>query len=94
MLVGAHHSAVNVVDVPSEMPVGVSLLLDGRKEPLPDPGLTPPIKAARHRAPGAIPLWQITPGGAGAEEPENTVEYPTMVGSWTACFRLLRGQEG
>ena len=30
--------------------------------------------------------------GASAEEPEDTIEEAVVVGSWAACFGLLRGQ--
>ena len=72
----------------------VRLLLDGGKEACPEPRLPPAIKTAGNGAPRAIPLRQITPGGAGAEEPQDTVEDASVIGGWTACMRFLRRKQG
>jgi hypothetical protein len=81
------------VDGPIEMPVGVSLLVDGGQEPAPEPRLPPAIKAARSIGPWPIPFRQITPRGTGAEEPQDTVKDTAVVNGWATCFRLLWGQE-
>jgi hypothetical protein len=94
MLVGPHDGPIHIVDVPIELPAGVGLWLDRRQEALPDSRRAPAGKAARHGAPGAIPLWQTAPGGTRTAEPEEAVEHATMVDGWTAGLRLLRRQEG
>ena len=93
MLVGAHDGPIHIVDVPTEMPIGVSLLLDGGKKSIPEPSLAPAIEAARHRTPWPIPLGEVTPGSPGAQEPADAIEDAAVVDGWPACFRLLRGQK-
>ena len=94
MLVRPDDGAIHVMDVPVELAGVVRLLLDGGKEACPEPRLPPAIKTAGNGAPRAIPLRQITPGGAGAEEPQDTVEDASVIGGWTACMRFLRRKQG
>ena len=94
MLVRPDDCAIHIVGVPVELAGAISLLLDSRQEARPDARLPPAIKPARDGAPRAIPLRQITPGGTGAEEPQDTVEDSAVVGGWTACRRFLRRKQG
>jgi len=90
MLMGTHDSPIDVVDMPIEVPLGIGLLLDGGQKLVPDPCFAPAVKPAGDGAPGAIPLWQITPRGASPEQPSDAVQNATMVSGWTAGFRFLR----
>ena len=85
---------IDVVGVPIALAGTIRLLVDGSPETSPEARLPPAIKTAGDGAPGAIPLRQITPGGAGAEEPEDPVADASVVGSGATCFWLLRGKEG
>ena len=94
MLMRPDDSPIHVVGVPIELAGAIRLLLDGREETAPEPRLPPAIKTAGDGAPGAIALWQITPGGTGAEKPQDTVEDASVVSGGAACFWLLRGKQG
>ena len=78
--------------VPGELPCGIGALLDRGKEARPEACLAPAIKTAGDGAPGAISLRQVTPGGAGTQEPEAPVEDASVIGSRAAGFGLLRRQ--
>jgi hypothetical protein len=94
MLVGSHDRAIDIVYGPIQLPRGIGLLLDGLKEALPEPSFAPTIEAAGHRAPGAIAFREVTPGGAGADDPENTVEDAAVVSGWAARVRFLWRKQG
>jgi hypothetical protein len=90
MLVRSDDSAIDIVESPVELPCGIGALLDRGKEASPEARLAPAIKPAGDGAPGAVPLRQVTPGGAGTQEPEDTVEDASGIGSRAAGFGLLR----
>ena len=94
MLVGSYDRAIDIVHRPIQLPRSIGLLLDGLKEPVPEPSLAPAIKAARHRTPRTIAFREIAPGGAGAEEPENAVEDAAVVSGWAASVRFLWRKQG
>jgi hypothetical protein len=48
-------------------------------ELLKNPGVPPAVEAARDRPPGTTALRHVMPGGAGAENPEDTVEHAAVV---------------
>jgi hypothetical protein len=90
MLVCSDDSAIDIVESPVEVPCGIGALLDRGKKARPEARLAPAIKPAGDGAPGAVPLRQVTPGGAGTQEPEDTVEDASVIGSRAAGFGLLR----
>ncbi len=92
MLVGANDGAIDIVNVPVDLPIGIGLLLDGLKETLPDTRFAPAIEAAGHRAPGPIALGQIAPGGTGAQNPQDAIEDASMVRSGSAGFEVFEGE--
>ena len=94
MLVRSDDSAIDIVEIPVELLCGIGALLDRGKEASPEARLAPAIKTAGDGAPGAVPLRQVTPGGAGTQEPEDTVEDASVIGSWAAGFGLLRRKQG
>ena len=93
MLVSADNRAIDIVRGPVELPGGVSLLLDSGQEAVPQAGPAPAIEPAGDRAPGAIPLGEVTPRGARAEEPQHPVENPAMIGRRAAGRRFLGGKQ-
>jgi hypothetical protein len=90
MLVCSDDSAIDIVESPVEVPCGIGALLDRGKKARPEARLAPAIKPAGDGAPGAVPLRQVTPGGAGTQEPEDTIEDASVIGSRAAGFGLLR----
>jgi hypothetical protein len=89
MLVGADDGAIEEVQVPIELPGGVSLLRERVKQLLEDPSFLPTVKAARHRPPRAVTLRQVVPGGAGAENPQHPIKEAAMVDSGPSYLRFL-----
>jgi hypothetical protein len=83
---------IHGVGVPIERAGAIRLLVDGRAETGPEARLPPALKTAGAGAPGARALWQIAPGGAGAEEPQDTVEEVSVVSGRAACVWLWRGE--
>ena len=90
MLVRSDDSAIDIVEIPVELLCGISALLDRGKEASPEACLAPAIKTASDGAPEAVPLRQVTPGGAGTQEPEDPVEDASVISSRAAGFGLLR----
>jgi hypothetical protein len=85
--------AVDEMDAPVQPSGGILFLLDGRQQPVPDPGQPPAAEPAVDGAPGAVPLRQVAPGGAGAELPEDAVEEEAVVLGRLAGLRLLGRQQ-
>jgi hypothetical protein len=94
VLVRSDDSAINIVDIPVQVLCGIRTLLDRGKEASPDARFPPAIETARRGAPRTIPLWEITPGGAGADDPQDTVEDASVVSRWAASVRFLRRKQG
>jgi hypothetical protein len=90
----ADDSAIHLVNIPVQVLCGIRTLLDRGTEAIPDASFPPAIETARHGAPRTIPLWQITPGGAGAEDPQEAVEEASVVSRWAASVRFLRRKQG
>jgi hypothetical protein len=90
MLVRADDRAIDLVEIPVELLCGIGTLLDRGKEASPEARLAPAIKTAGDGAPGTVPLRQVTPGGAGTQEPEDPVEDASVIDSRAAGFGLLR----
>ena|SRR5437868_12074593 len=84
---------IHVVGVPIELAGAIRLRLDGREATGPEARLPPAINTAGDGAPGARALWQITPGSAGAEAPQDTVEDASVVSGGAAYFWLWRGKQ-
>ena len=56
-----------------------------------DPGavLTPPIEGREDRLPGAVTLGEITPGGAGMEDPEDAINDRPGIVEGVACAAAM-----
>jgi len=90
MLVRANDGPVHEVDTPVHRAGGVRLPLDGRQDPIPDPGHPPPPQPAGHGRPRTIPLRQIPPRCAGPQAPQDAIDDPPMVHVRPARLRFLR----
>ena len=53
---GADHGAIEIMEVPVELAMGVGLRLHRREELRPDPSLLPAVEAAGHSTPRTIAL--------------------------------------
>ncbi len=79
MLMGTNDSGIDVMDGPLQRASRIGLLLERVQDLLPDAGLPPAIEAAGHCLPGTIARRQVTPGGTGAEDPQDAVDNRPMV---------------
>jgi hypothetical protein len=79
MLVRSDDGTIDHVDGPIEAARLLSLLLHSRQDTLEEPRTAPAVETAGHSAPRTIPFRQISPGGAGTQEPEDAVENGAMV---------------
>ncbi|SRR5712692_6744573 len=94
MLVCPDNGAIHIVDLPVKLLCGGGTLLDCGKEASPDARLAPAVEAAGDGGPAAIPLGEVTPWGACADDPQDAIEDATMVGGWATCVRFLRRKQG
>jgi hypothetical protein len=90
---GPDHRAINVMDGPIELADRIDLLFDGVTHPRPDTGPLPAIEATRDRTPGAIALWQITPGRPSTHNPEDAIQHCTMIMGRPTDLRFLRREQ-
>jgi hypothetical protein len=79
MLVRSDDRAIDEVDRPVDLPVAISLALDGREDLLPDAAHGPAAEARVHRLPGPEPLREVTPRCPGRQLPQDAVEDPPIV---------------
>jgi hypothetical protein len=93
MLMGSNDRAIDRVHRPVQLASGSGLLVDGRKEALPDAGFLPAIEAAGHGAPRTRAFGHIAPGSTGTQQPHDAVEEASMVQSRLAGLRFLRGKQ-
>ena len=93
MLVRANDGTINRVLLPIDLPIGITLLLQGFQHALPNPGLLPPIKPACDSLPAAVALGEIAPGRSSANQQEEGVDDRAMVIVRSAGERLLWREE-
>jgi hypothetical protein len=93
MLVRPDDGAIDIVDIPVELPCGVGALLDRGKEASPEACLAPAVEATGDGGPAAIPLGEVTPRGPGADDPQNAVQDASVISGGAACVRFLRGKQ-
>ena len=93
MLVRSDNRAIIIGGIPIQLPCGIGVLLDSRKEGVPEARLLPAGEAAGHGPPGTVARRQGTPGGSGTEEPHDAVEDAAMVDCGTTGMRFLRRQQ-
>jgi hypothetical protein len=78
---------------PIELADRLDLLFDGVKHPLPDTEPLPTIEATRDRSPGAVALWQITPGCPNTQNPDNAIQRCAMVMGGPSSLRFLSREQ-
>jgi hypothetical protein len=93
MVVRSDERAIDIGESPGEWLGGIGTLWDRGPEASPAARRAPALKTAGAGAPGAVPLRQVTPGGAGTQEPEDPVEEASVIDSRAAGCGLLRRQE-
>jgi hypothetical protein len=86
---GSDHGAIESMEVPVELAMGVGLGLHGRQELIPDARSLPTVEAAGHGPPRPIALGQIPPGRPGAQNPKNAMEDASMINRWSAGLGFL-----
>jgi hypothetical protein len=91
--VGADDAASDEGDAPVDRPGRSFRLLDGRAEPVPEPGLPPAPAAAGHLRPGAGPVRPVAPRRPGPPSPHDAVDDPPMARVRPARLRPLRRPE-
>src|SRR4030095_7336939 len=94
MLVGSNDRAIDIVNGPVDLALGIGFLLHGLKETLPDPRFAPAIETAGHRAPRPIAFRQIAPRGTGAQHPQDAVEDASMIQSGATRLGFLGWMHG
>jgi hypothetical protein len=76
----------------------VSVVVELHLQRLDDPGkdaaLAPFAEVVVHRLPRTVSLGQVTPRGAGTEDPERAVEHPAWITWRSAGARRAYGNEG
>src|SRR5262245_9612198 len=93
VLMGSDHGAIEIMDVPVDLAIGVGLRLHRRQELTPDASLLPAVDTTGHGTPRAIAFGQIPPGSPGAKNPENPVEHAAMIDGRPTGLRLLWGEQ-
>jgi len=75
-----------MMDVPVQLASGVGLGLHSIVDAVPDALLSPAVVASRDR--GALPIaaWQVFPGCAGTQDPQNAIDDLAMVDVGTSTL--------
>jgi hypothetical protein len=94
MLGGAHDHAVEEVHRPVQLTLPSGLLLQGGQNALPDARAPPPIEAAGDGMPGTVVLREVSPWGAGGENPQDRGDDAAIGRCGTANPGLLGRKEG
>jgi hypothetical protein len=82
---GTDGRAVDTPQFPVDVPILVELDLQRLDDGGKDAAFAPLAEMVIHRLPGAKAIRQITPGCAGAENPENTIEQRSSITRRTSC---------
>lgn len=93
MLVRTDDGAIKHMDRPIQIAGGVGGGLEGRQDLIPDAGLPPAVEATGDGPPGAIPLRQIAPRRASAQNPENSIDDRAMITIGPAGRWFLRREQ-
>jgi hypothetical protein len=86
---GSEHRAIDRMQVPVQLALGVSSGLHRDQELRPDPSPLPAVEAAGYGPPGAIACGEIPPGGAGAQNPEHAIQDASVINRRPTGFRCL-----
>ena len=79
MLMSAHNTGIDEVQIPIEQTRGISLGLQGFEHALPEACCAPAVEAARNGSDRAVALRQVSPGRTCPEHPEDAVDPHTLV---------------
>jgi hypothetical protein len=93
VLMGSDHGAIEIMEVPVDLALGVGLRLHRRQELTPDASLLPAVEATGHGTPQAIAFGQIPPGSPGAQNPENPVENAALIDGRPTGLRFVGGEQ-
>jgi hypothetical protein len=89
MLVGTDDGALDSVEAPTELPIGIGLLREGLQDVREETCPAPTGEPAGDGLPRAIPLRQVPPGRARAQNPQHAIEDGPMVIGRSSSPRLL-----
>jgi hypothetical protein len=86
---GSDHGAIEIMQGPVQLALGVSLGLHRCEEVRPDPRTLPAVEAAGHGPPWAIAFGEIPPRRTGAQNPEDAIQDASVIDRRPTGFRLL-----
>jgi hypothetical protein len=94
MVVCADDSAVDELRLPVDVTAPVGELLEAFENMLPNALAAPAGEAGGDGAPVAVDGWEVTPGCARAEEPENNIEKGALIEPGTPSEAVCWGEMG
>lgn len=94
VLVRADDGAIDIMDIPVELPRSVTLLLDRDLPERYGPWSTIASRFYRWRKAGIWARLFVAPWGPGTDDPQEAVRDAAVVSGWTACVRFLRRKQG
>jgi hypothetical protein len=93
MLVSTDNTAIDVMNLPIELALGIGLLLESLQHLLPQTTFAPSIKSARYRLPCSVASGQIPPRSTRSQDPQYTIDYPAVVLARATHVGFLRRQQ-
>jgi hypothetical protein len=93
MLMGTHNGAIDEMECPVKLAVGIGLLLQISKDAVPDARLPPAVVATGYGAACAISRWEIFPRRTRAQNPHHAVDDATMVQTRPTSVWFLWGEQ-
>jgi hypothetical protein len=93
VLMGAHNRAIDEVDFPVQLALGITLSLQLHQNTLPDATLPPAVVTTGHRTPLTIPFGQVSRGSTCPQDPEDPIDDLPMVKIWSTYSWFLRWQQ-
>ena len=78
-MTGPDDRGVDAPEVVAQAATALQVIEQPGHEAGPGPVLAPAVEPIIDGLPGAIPLWEIPPGGPGVEHPEDAIEDRVMV---------------
>ena len=91
---GSDHRAIDIMDVPVQLALGIGLRLHRCEELAPDARPLPAVEATGHGAPRAIALRQIAPGAPVRRIHKMPLRMRAMVKGWSASLGFLGWEQG
>jgi hypothetical protein len=92
MLMSPDHRVVHA-HLPPHVADRAALGLSVRQEAIPGTVAPPAVEAIEAGLPGTVPFWEVAPGRAGPQLPEDAVDDGAMVAPLTAPLTALSGKE-